>query len=123
MNIDFSKINSTNTKNNYNYFYNGKKYNIEEKFLPLLEYNDYNNINLEELEKILIEIKKHKNYELALIETSWFKKEYSPIEKVNLIKIFLNKYKDLPINKEYIRKTKNELKHLLECLDWLDERN
>lgn len=123
MNIDFSKINSTNTKNNYNYFYNGKKYNIEEKFLPLLEYNDYNNINLEELEKILIEIKKHKNYELALIETSWFKKEYSPIEKVNLIKIFLNKYKDLPINKEYIKKTKNELKHLLECLDWLDERN
>ena len=123
MNIDFSKINSTNTKNNYNYFYNGKKYNIEEKFLPLLEYNDYNNINLEELEKILIEIKKHKNYELALIETSWFKKEYSPIEKVNLIKIFLNKYKDLPINTEYIRKTKNELKHLLECLDWLDERN
>ena len=123
MNIDFSKINSTNTKNNYNYFYNGKKYNIEEKFLPLLEYNDYNNINLEELEKILIEIKKHKNYELALIETSWFKKEYSPIEKVNLIKIFLNKYKDLPINKEYIRKTKNELKHLLECLDWLDESN
>lgn len=123
MNIDFSKINSPNTKNNYNYFYNGKKYNIEEKFLPLLEYNDYNNINLEELEKILTEIKKHKNYELALIETSWFKKEYSPIEKVNLIKIFLNKYKDLPINKEYIRKTKNELKHLLECLDWLDERN
>lgn len=121
MNIDFSKIKSS--KNNSNYFYNGKTYNIEEKFFPLLAYNDYNNFNLEELEKIIIEIKKHKNYELALIETSWFKKEYSPIEKVNLIKNFLNKYKDLPINKEYIIATKNELKHLLECLDWLDERN